>query len=52
MENISDLVLPILGFSVLTYLVCRYYSDEDVTILAVCSLLYFVVAPIVAVYSL
>ena len=49
MEYLSGFVLPALGFSLLAYLISRYYADEDVTMMIYSSLLYFFIAPLVAI---
>ena len=49
MEYLGDFVLPVLGFSLLAYIISRYYADEDVTMMTYSLLLYFVIAPLVAI---
>lgn len=44
-----DFVLPVLGFSLLAYIISRYYADKDVTMMIYSLLLYFVIAPLVAI---
>ena len=49
MEYLGDFVLPVLGFSLLAYIISRYYADEDVTMMTYSLLLYLVIAPLVAI---
>jgi|MDSY01.1.fsa_nt_gb hypothetical protein len=49
MEYLYSFILPVIGFSLLAYLISRYYADEDVTMMTYSSLLYFFIAPLVAI---